>query len=335
MQFLLSLVEHYGLWLVFANVLALQLGLPLPAYPTLILVGAISARGDFGVAQVVAVAVAASLIADLVWYALGTRVGHRVLGLMCRLSLSPDSCVRQTERIYERWGAPSLMIAKFVPGFAAVATSMAGVMRTPLVSFVGFDAIGALLWSGVAVTVGWIFRDAVNEVIEVFEQAGRWGLVALAVALLAYIAVKALQRYRLIHTLRMARVSVEALHGMISRNERPLVVDVRSPKSHKAGRIPGAVWIDSHAFDASLHAGGLRDHPSEEVIVYCACPNEASAAAVAKKLMRAGFKRVRPLAGGIEAWVEKGYGLEAVDQAALSARGPPAVASTHRVTPSR
>ena len=49
---------------------------------------------------------------------------------------------------------------------------------------------------------------------------------------------------------------------------------------------------------------------ADEVIVYCACPNEASAAMVAKKLMRASFKRVRPLAGGIEAWVERGYETE-------------------------
>jgi rhodanese-related sulfurtransferase len=204
------------------------------------------------------------------------------------------------------------MIAKFVPGFAAVATSMAGVIRTRLASFLFFDAIGALLWSGVAVTLGWIFRDAVGEVIEVLERAGRWGLIALVSAFLLYVAVKALQRYRLIRTLRMARVSVDALHDMIKNDQRPLIVDVRSPASRKHGRIPGAVWIDSHAFDESLRAGGLQDHAADEVIVYCACPNEASAAAVAKKLMRAGFRRVRPLAGGIEAWVEKGYRVEEV-----------------------
>jgi membrane protein DedA with SNARE-associated domain/rhodanese-related sulfurtransferase len=310
MHLLLNLIEHYGLWLVFANVLALQLGLPLPAYPTLILVGAIASRGDFTVPQVIGVAVLASLIADLVWYLAGARIGRRVLRVMCRLSLSPDSCVSQTERIYERWGARSLTIAKFVPGFAAVATSMAGVMRTRLASFLAFDAIGALLWSGVAVSLGWVFRDAVGEVIEVFDQAGRWGLVALASALLLYIVVKALQRYQLIRTLRMARVTVETLHDMIVRDERPLIVDVRSPTSQKRGRIPGAVWIDSHAFDESIRAGGLMDRSADEIIVYCACPNEASAAAVAKRLMRAGFTRVRPLAGGIDAWVEKGYRIE-------------------------
>lgn len=310
MQLLLSLVDHYGLLLVFANVLALQLGLPLPAYPTLILVGALAARGDFTIPEVIAVAVLASVIADLVWYAAGTRVGRRVLRLICRLSLSPDSCVSQSERIYERWGAPSLMFAKFVPGFAAVATSMAGVMRTRVASFLLFDAIGAMLWSGVAVAIGWVFRDAVTDVIAVLEQAGRWGLIALVSALLLYLATKALHRYRLIRTLRMSRVSVEELHDMITANERPLIVDVRSPTSQAQGRIPGAVWIDSHAFDESMQATGLRDSAAGEVIVYCACPNEASAALVAKRLMRAGFTRVRPLAGGIEAWVEKGYDVE-------------------------
>jgi membrane protein DedA with SNARE-associated domain/rhodanese-related sulfurtransferase len=309
MQTLLTLIEHYGLWLVFANVLALQLGLPVPAYPMLIVAGALSARGLPTAPQVLAVALAACLVADISWYFAGGKQGRRVLRLMCRLSLSPDSCVRQTERIYERWGAPSLMVAKFIPGFAAVATSMAGLMRTPLMAFVFFDAIGALLWSGVAVTLGWIFRDAVSDVLGVLEQAGHWGLLVLLTALTLYIAARALQRYQLIRTLRMARVSVDELRSMITQPEPPLIVDVRSPSSQREGRIPGALWIDSHDFDESLKAHDLDGRTRDEIIVYCACPNEASAAMVAKKLMRAGFKRVRPLAGGIEAWVERGYAV--------------------------
>ena len=310
MQLLLTLIEQYGLWLVFANVLALQLGLPVPAYPTLIVVGAVTARGEISLPQVIGVAVLASLIADGAWYFAGARLGRRVLRLMCRLSLSPDTCVRRTENIYERWGPPSLMVAKFVPGFAAVATSMAGVVRTPLPRFLLFDALGALLWSGAAVLLGWIFRAAIKDVLAVLDRAGRWGLVIVLVALALYIAGKAVQRYRLIHTLRMARVSVDELNAMITRDERPLIVDVRSLASQREGRIPGAVWIDSQDFDASMQAQGFHGLVADEVIVYCACPNEASAALVAKQLMRAGFKRVRPLAGGIEAWVERGYGVE-------------------------
>jgi membrane protein DedA with SNARE-associated domain/rhodanese-related sulfurtransferase len=310
MQLLLTLIEQYGLWLVFANVLALQIGLPVPAYPALIVVGAFSTRGDFSLLQVVGVAVCASLLADLIWFFAGRRFGRRVLRLMCRLSLSPDSCVRQTERIYERWGAPSLMFAKFVPGFAAVATGMAGAMRTSLVRFVLFDAIGALAWSGLAASLGWLFRNAVDDVIVALAQAGRWGLGLLTSALVAYVLLKAIQRRRLIQMLRMARVNVAELADMLRRGQHPLIVDVRSPASQSEGRIPGAVWIDDSAFETSLRASGLEDSEVDEVIVYCACPNEASAALVAKKLMRAGFKRVRPLAGGIEAWVEQGHALE-------------------------
>jgi membrane protein DedA with SNARE-associated domain/rhodanese-related sulfurtransferase len=312
-QQLLTLVEHFGLWLVFANVLATQLGVPLPAYPTLIVVGAFTARGGITIPQAVAVATAASLIADAAWYFAGVRHGRRVLRLVCRLSLSPDSCVRQTENIYERWGAPSLMVAKFVPGFAVVATSMAGLVRTRLSSFALFDAIGAALWSSVPLALGWIFRDAINDAVAALHQAGRWGLVVLVVALALYVAVKALQRHQLIRTLRMARVSVDELKDMLSRDERPLIVDVRSMSSQKQGRIPGALWIDSHAFDESLRSHGLSERTAQEIIVYCACPNEASAATVAKKLMRAGFRRVRPLGGGIDAWIEKGYDLETVE----------------------
>lgn len=320
MQTLVSAIEHYGLWLVFFNVLALQLGLPLPAYPTLILMGAIAAAGEVSVAQVVWVAVVGSLVADLAWYAAGSRHGRRMLRLICKVSLSPDSCVRQTEDIYQRWGPASLMVAKFIPGFAAVATSMAGATRSRLSSFVFFDAIGALLWSGVAVALGWFFRDAVQQVVAALEQAGRWGVLFLGVALASYLAVKTLQRYRLIRTLRMARITVDELNEMLGQGLRPLVVDVRSPASQAQGRIPGAIWIDHHAFDQSLQAQQLDQRAAEEVIVYCACPNEASAAEVAKKLMRAGFTRVRPLAGGIEAWADRGYALEPGSEA-LDARG--------------
>jgi membrane protein DedA with SNARE-associated domain len=302
---LITLLQQHGLWLVFANVLALQLGLPLPAWPTLIVVAALPGGPPFAAA--LAVAVAASLIADLVWFAAGRRHGRRVLRTLCRVSLSPDSCVQQTERLYSRWGPPSLAVAKFIPGFAAVATSMAGLVGTPLSRFLPFDALGAALWSGAALGLGRLFAGAVNELLAVLEAAGRWGLITLVALLALSIAFKALQRWRLIRRLRMARISVDELAQLIERGERPLVVDVRSPAAQAQGRIPGAVWVDAQAFDDSLHREGLRERLDDEVIVYCACPNEVSAAAVAQKLYKAGFRRVRPLGGGIEAWEQAGY----------------------------
>jgi membrane protein DedA with SNARE-associated domain/rhodanese-related sulfurtransferase len=269
-------------------------------------VGALAAGGLYPPALVVLVAVLASVVADLVWYVAGARVGRRVLRVMCRLSLSPDSCVRQSEAIYERFGPPSLMVAKFIPGFAAIATAMAGIVRTRLLAFVVFDAIGAALWASVGVALGWLFRDAVADVLAVLAQAGRWGLALLLAALAVFIAVKAWQRVQFRRQLQHPRASVEELNTMLSAGQHPLVIDVRLQSSHAESRIPGAVWINSNA----LEHGPAQLPLADEVIVYCACPNEASAVLVAKRLMQQGYRQVRALHGGIDAWTAAGFALE-------------------------
>src|SRR5439155_11395121 len=147
------------------NVLLAQLGIPVPSYPVLIVTGALAMHGRFSLAALYLVAVLACLIADVAWYAGGRRYGRRVVRTVCRISISPDSCVRQTESLFGRWGAASLMFAKFIPGFAAIATSLAGNIRLPLARFVFFDAIGAALYTGVAIALGMLFRDAVASVL--------------------------------------------------------------------------------------------------------------------------------------------------------------------------
>jgi membrane protein DedA with SNARE-associated domain/rhodanese-related sulfurtransferase len=304
---LLDLLQHYGLAFVFINVLALQAGLPVPAYPTLIVTGALAARGGYSLPALLGTAVAASLIADLSWYSLGRRVGGPVLRTLCRISLSPDSCVRQTEAIFTRWGAQSLMVAKFIPGFASVATAMAGVLRVPLWRFVPADAIGAALWSGVAIALGYIFRNAIDDVLEVLQELGKIGLVLIVLAFVAYVFYKWLQRKRFIRQLVMDRISVDEVRRLMDEGRMGMVIDVRSPMSQQVtGRIPGAVTVDPENLKFDL----IAIEPQSEVVVYCACPNEATAAKVAKALIQHGFKRVRPLYGGIDAWIEAGHEVE-------------------------
>ena len=307
MQQLVSLLEQYGLTFVFLHVLAEQAGVPLPAYPTLIVAGALITHANYGVAELLLAAVAASMIADFAWYYAGSRLGRPVLRTLCRISLSPDSCVRQTESIYHRWGAPSLLIAKFVPGFAAVATGLAGSRKTRLWVFLLYDGLGALLWAGIAVGLGIAFQDAVNDVIAVLEQLGRLGLLAIIAAFALIVILKWWQRQRFYRQLRMARISVGELHDLLDHGELPVILDVRSPLLQgQDGRIPGAIQINAQTFGQAppeLAANG-------EVIVYCACPNEASAALIAKRLMQQGYSRVRPLQGGIDAWIAAGYAIE-------------------------
>jgi membrane protein DedA with SNARE-associated domain/rhodanese-related sulfurtransferase len=307
MQHLVSLLEQYGLSFVFLHVLLEQAGIPLPAYPTLIVAGALIAHANYDVPQLLLAAVAASLIADFAWYLAGARLGRPVLRTLCRISLSPDSCVRQTESIYLRWGAPSLLVAKFIPGFAAVANALAGSIGTRLWVFLLFDGLGALLWAGLAVSLGVAFQHAVNDVIEVLEQFGKWGLVAIIAAFASIVALKWWQRQRFYRQLRMARISVGELRELLDQGKLPVILDVRSPLAQgQDGRIPGAIRIDAQTFSAATPAPSANG----EVIVYCACPNEASAALVAKRLIQQGYSHVRPLQGGIDAWIAAGYAIE-------------------------
>ncbi|HVK55806.1 MAG TPA: DedA family protein/thiosulfate sulfurtransferase GlpE [Burkholderiales bacterium] len=310
MTYLVELIEQYGLFVAFINVLVEQLGAPVPAFPTLVITGALLDRGDYSTASLLLTAISAALIADFSWYLAGKRYGRKVLSTLCRISLSPDSCVRQTESIYGRWGPSSLLLAKFIPGFASIASALAGTTGTRPMVFLFFDALGAALWAGLAIILGSMFSTTVDDLLSVLESLGKWGVFLIAVALAAFVANKWWQRYRFLKSLRMARVSVSELNRLMQEGASPTIIDVRSSVAQQAGRIPGAVTMS----DAEISAIVL-DAPSDgDVIVYCACPNEASAARVAKLLMQKGYRRVRPLHGGIDAWIEAGYAVESSEQ---------------------
>jgi len=305
MDQLVRLCSEYGALLVFVVVLVEQLGAPIPAYPVLLLTGGLAARGQLAFASLLAAAVLASVLADTVWYLAGRRYGPRVLGLLCKVSLTPDGCVRQMQGWFIRWGAASLLGAKFVPGFASIATAVAGAMKVPRPAFLAFDAAGAALWAGVGLAVGAVFADVVDQVVQTFEEFGRWGILLIVFGLVAFVTWKWWQRRRFAQQLRMTRITVEALSGALERGERILIIDARSPGVWADERISGAIHFGSESFHDAAKA-----HPRDAlVVVYCSCPNDASAVVTARKLLASGFEVVRPLAGGIDAWRSAGGSL--------------------------
>jgi membrane protein DedA with SNARE-associated domain/rhodanese-related sulfurtransferase len=252
---------------------------------------------------ILVVAILAAIVADLLWFAGGRRFGASLLRLMCRISLSPESCVGRTRRVYGRWGAPSLILAKYIPGFAAVATTLAGETGTSLRRFVIYDAIGAALWAGGALALGAIFHEAVEAVLVELERLGHYALVLLLAALALFVVGKWWQRHRFLVQIRMARISPSELNSLLEAGSTAAVLDVRTLERRvQSGWIPGSI----HVRDVSE----LQLSPDEEVIVYCDCPNDASAAVVARTLKQKGFGRVRPLAGGVDAWRVAGLPLE-------------------------
>ena len=306
MSFIVDLIQQYGLAVVFINVFLEQLGAPLPAYPTMLVAGALAQNGPGSLWILLAIAVAAALLADLAWYWAGRCYGRQVMATLCRISMSPDSCVRQTESVYLRFGPASLLVAKFIPGFASVASALAGTMGTRRSIFLLADGGGAALWAGSAILLGSVFRTTSDDMLAVLENLGKWGLLLAALALASYVAAKWWERHRFLKSLRMAHISAGELHQLLQDGHTPVIVDVRSPLAQRDGRIPGALAVADHDIEAFV-SGARTDG---EVIVYCSCPNEVSAARVAKLLMQRGYHRVRPLAGGIDAWMAAGYAVE-------------------------
>lgn len=305
---IIALMAQYGVLLVFLNVLVTQLGAPVPAVPTLVVAGALVAGGQAPLVAVLLVAVGASLISDAVWFAAGRRYGGGVMRLLCRISLSPDSCVERSELHFQRWRGQILLIAKFVPGLATVAPPLTGAMGLPLSRFLLFDGIGSLLWAAVAIGLGYAFAAQIDDLLAAIANAGTLALEAMLILLALYVLARWWQRRQLLRTLRMARISVDELHRALQSGRAPVILDVRAAGSRLLDTrvLPGALLLDEHGIDRSLH-----DIPFDhELVVYCNCPNEISAARVAKLLIGQGYRRVRPLLGGLDAWDAAGYGVE-------------------------
>src|SRR5881392_2126497 len=230
---LFDLVIRHGVPLVFFNVLLEQLGVPVPAVPTLIVAGALSRQSRISSTHVLIASVVASLIADWIWFMLGRRYGYRILKTLCRISLSPDSCVRDTESKFERWGLKSLLIAKFIPGFSTVAPPLAGAARQSRAAFLVYDGLGALIWAGSAVAAGRLFFRYIDRVLVALENLGYWALLLLACALAIVIVMKWMQRVQFLKQLRLARIAPDELKDLIDQGASPVVLDVRTASARK------------------------------------------------------------------------------------------------------
>jgi membrane protein DedA with SNARE-associated domain/rhodanese-related sulfurtransferase len=308
MEALIHVIETYGLWVVFFSVLLDQGGLPTPSYAPMIVTAALATDAGAPLWPILLVGSIAALVADIAWFAGGRRYGAQLLRLMCRISLSPDSCVGTTRRVYEKFGAPSLMLAKYIPGFAAVSTTLAGQAGTSWPRFLIFDFLGAVLWVSGAVILGAVFHEAVEALLTTLASLGHIAVALLLLALLLFVAYKFWQRHRFLREIRMTRISSDELRAQMQSMPGLMLIDVRSAESRaRGGWIAGSINVRD--------VSEVKFDPDSAIVVYCDCPNDASAAVVARKLKALGFKHVRPLAGGIRAWRAQGFPVEQVTAA--------------------
>jgi membrane protein DedA with SNARE-associated domain/rhodanese-related sulfurtransferase len=298
------LVNH-GYVLLLGWVFAEQAGIPVPAAPLIIAAGALSALHKLNPLLAIGLPVAATMVADFLWYELGRRKGVRVLQFLCKVSLEPDSCVRRTENVFAKHGARSLLVSKFIPGLNTAAQPLAGIFRMRYSRFLIFDAAGAFIWVGVFFGLGYAFSGQLERILAGFSYLGARLLYLIIAAFTGWIGFKYFRRRRFIRQLRIDRITSDELKRMLDAGEEVVIVDLRGSLDFEAepAMIPGAVHLD--VSDLEHVTEQLAAAP--EVILYCNCPNEVTSARMALLLRRKGVKKIRPLTGGLDGWRRQGY----------------------------
>jgi len=259
------LIQH-GYTVLFVWVLVETMGLPIPSAPLLITVGALAGFGQMKLLPCIGLGACAALSSDLFWYYMGRRRGGQLLALLCRISLEPDSCVRRTENIFSRYGARSLLIAKFVPGLSAVSTPLAGIIRMRLPFFLFFDCMGAILWVGSFMAFGYLVSEELDRASAYAASMGNALFLLVTGGLSLYVLRKYYLRRRFLRELFVGRITPEELKQKLDSGEDVVIIDVRHDLDFEADPaiIPGTLRIPSEQLES------YPDVPkNREVVVYC------------------------------------------------------------------
>ena len=279
-----------------------------PIVPLLVSAGALASYGDLHPALAVLALTAGLVPGDYVWYRLGRTRGDKILRRICRAALEPNSCVRRTQRFLGRYGAKTLLIAKFIPGLSTIALPMAGVYGMRTRRFLAFDALGVLAWCTTYVLAGYLSARQLETLAPNRFSVGAPTLGLIAAAAGLYMLWKYVARRRGVRRVWAERITADELLARLADPSRLCIVDLRHTLDFEADpyTIPGALYIPAEEL-RQRHREIPRD---TEVILYCTCPDEATSAREAFRLRARGIRRVRPLVGGFSTWRERGYPVE-------------------------
>ncbi len=301
----------YGYLLLFAWVLVEQFGIPLPATPVLLAAGALSAQHKISFPEAMLAGLLACMVSDSSWFFIGKRYGHHVLRLLCKLSMEPTICVRKTQDSFGRRRGVMLLFAKFVPGLATLAAPVAGQNGMAYPVFLFFDTIGAALWVGAILGAGRLFGDALKRDPGLLNWVGQFSGALLVLGIIGFIIARMYRRRMVLRQLVAARLEPEELKRQLDAGDQVYIVDLRHPLELLPDpfTLPGALHVSPEALAARAHEIP-RDR---DVVLYCTCPSEATAAKTALTLHKLGVKRVRPLRGGFDEWKRLGYPMDAIE----------------------
>ena len=287
-------------WVLWLNTLLHELGVPVPMTPTALVAGARAVTGTVSPLLLIVMIIAGMVIGNAAWFAAGRRYGSAVLKLLCRVSISPDTCVARTEGTFGRWGWSALVIGRFLPGVTLVAPPLAGALGMKWSTFLALTVAGSALFGLVVVGAGMLLYEQIDFVLQQLVIFG-WEAVGILTVLLALYIGWRWWRRRIALAIGVPRIDVQELRALIDAGEPIELIDVRGRNANQLDQrqIPGAVVMHLDEIEAGRYVAA-RDR---QIIVYCSCPNEASAAKAVQLLHKHGYLRARPLRGGLDAWM--------------------------------
>lgn len=303
---------HYAYPILFGWIAAEQIGLPIPSAPLLLTAGTLTATHQLNLLLIVVSAMLACIVSDSIWFLLGARYGGGIVRMVCKLSFESAACVRRTGDFFQRYGARALLVSKFVPGLGAVAPPIAGQSRMPYLTFVTYDAGGALLWSLSIALIGRFFGDVLKRHPGALQEAGHFAGLIFILLLVGFFCYRVYRQRAFLRQVRGAKIEPEDLKAKLDAGEDVYIIDLRHPLDYLPDprRLPGAVLFKPD----TLVAEGDRIPRDRDIVLYCTCPSDATSARTALRLRNLGIYRVRPLHGGYEGWKKLGYPLEPMEQ---------------------
>ena len=301
---------------VLLAVLANQLCLPVPGIVFLMAAGALSAHGHMQANLVVPLSVLACLAADGIWFWLGRMWGPWVMKLLCMLTADPRRYSRDAHDKFRRHGLRLLYVAKFVPGIDALLPPLAGAEGASPAAFLAVDAIGSLIWSSFYVGVGYLFSDQIDIAVGWAKHFATALAVMIGVPFCVYIAWRGLTLIRMIHRLRVRRISAPMLHRKLRSGGKVALLDLldfeEEATTESPQALPGAFRIDPSRL---LSSPRIIVPDDVEVVLYCSSRCDIVSARAAVALRRIGVENVWVLEGGLDSWREKGLPLSQFPEA--------------------
>ncbi len=265
-EFLQFLIEH-GYTVIFIWVALDQAGLPLPAIPLLLAAGTLVAMGELSLPLVLLTCAVASVPIDAFWFWLGRLRGARVLHLLCMISLEPDYCVRDTEKLFRRLGPWSVIVAKFVPGLQTLAPPMSGLTGMKMSTFLVLDTLGILIWAALFALTGMFFHTELEMMAAWVADVGAVAGAVIVAVVCTYFGWKFVHRRIFLRSLRMRRLTPDQVYEKLQSKDDFHIIDLRHDYDFKVmpHLLPGALRVPMESIDRH----GERIPPDCDIVVYC------------------------------------------------------------------